>query len=62
MEKLIQFWAIQAALTEKLLEDEISFDPDFPKNQAHMYVYEGIRDSRISDHTLQIVAALKRLT
>jgi hypothetical protein len=61
MDKLIMYWALKAALIEKLLEEEVPFEDSFIENQVTGYVYGGIRDETISDHLLQIVGILKTL-
>ncbi len=60
-EKELQEAALRAALSEKLMAEGIDVTDFFILRQANMYVYDGVRDERISDHTLQVVAALRNI-
>jgi len=61
MEKMIQFCALKAALNEYYRENDISVSDTFAENQAKIYVYDNVRDGKIADATLTIVASLKKL-
>ena len=61
MDKCIQCWAISHALMELLQEEREPYDPTFPALQADLYVHQNVRDTRISDYTFRVVAALKQL-